>query len=298
MTAPVETERNHNATGKGELRRVIDSGEYRKYRTEIPNIVLTLGLTPYALALYVHLKRTAGGDGLCWKSTATLARETGMSSGMVSKAKESLQKHIDSLGGKSLITVTEERNPKGGKPNHTIAITDIWPENMARFASSQGEVATVSSSPLEVGTSYRELASSPHELASSPGEIRKEPIQEQTQDQGTIQEKDHQRVARADVRGSRLPDDFCLSSEMKEWAAKEVPTVDVEKALSEFKDYWRGVPGQRGRKLDWPATFRNRLRDIANRGSRFQHNGSNQRNTSMQTGPIGDYEFRPKAVIR
>ena len=30
--------------------------------------------------------------------------------------------------------------------------------------------------------------------------------------------------------------------------------------LDEFTDYWRGVPGAKGRKADWPATFRNSLR--------------------------------------
>jgi hypothetical protein len=44
-----------------------DAGDLRKYRTEIPNLVLELGLSPYALALYVHLKRTAGQDGACYK---------------------------------------------------------------------------------------------------------------------------------------------------------------------------------------------------------------------------------------
>jgi hypothetical protein len=39
----------------------------------------------------------------------------------------------------------------------------------------------------------------------------------------------------------------------------------LAEAVAEFTDYWRGVPGQRGRKLDWDATFRNRLRETAGR---------------------------------
>ena len=31
---------------------------------------------------------------------------------------------------------------------------------------------------------------------------------------------------------------------------------------TEFIDYWRGVPGQKGVKLDWPATWRNALKTI------------------------------------
>lgn len=244
--------------------RVVDHGDTKKYRTEIPNIVLTLGLSPYELALYVHLKRTAGADGVCWKSTATLARETGMSAGMVSKAKLSLQRRFLEIK-KPLITVAEEANKKGGKPNHAITITDIWPQNMSHFSNSPHEVEASPISPHEGASSYSEVASSPHEFTSSQGEIRKEPIQERTPEERTQEEKQQHATPRADTRGTRLPDDFCLNSEMREWAAKSVPHVDLSLALAEFVDYWRGVPGQRGRKLDWLGTWRNRMRELEGR---------------------------------
>lgn len=155
--------------------RVADQGDLKKYRTEIPNIVCDLGLSPYEMTLYTHLKRTAGAGGVCWKSTATLARETGMSSGMVSKAKIGLQASRPLLK-KPLINITEETNKKGGKANHAITIADIWAENMAYFASSLHEVDSPSSS-------YSEVASSPHERTSSPGEIKKELLEEGTKEE-------------------------------------------------------------------------------------------------------------------
>lgn len=145
--------------------RTVDLGDSRKYRTEIPNLVFALGLSPFELALYVHLKKTAGAEGACWKSTQTLSEETGMSAGMVSRAKEGLQSARLELGGKSLINVSEEANRNGGRPRHIITITDIWPENFAANARP--------SSP-------HERASSPHEVASSPGELKKEPGEERT----------------------------------------------------------------------------------------------------------------------
>jgi len=57
---------------------------------------------------------------------------------------------------------------------------------------------------------------------------------------------------------------------MREWASREVPAVDLKAALDEFVDYWHGVPGAKGRKLDWPATFRNRLRELKARTARFK----------------------------
>lgn len=66
-------------------------------------------------------------------------------------------------------------------------------------------------------------------------------------------------------RGARLPDDWRPSEELRKWARSECPDVDLKQAFAEFSDYWRGVPGQRGCKLDWDATFRNRIRDVAAR---------------------------------
>jgi hypothetical protein len=39
----------------------------------------------------------------------------------------------------------------------------------------------------------------------------------------------------------------------------------IDEAVAEFRDYWRARPGPNARKLDWDATFRNRLRSIASR---------------------------------
>lgn len=71
-------------------------------------------------------------------------------------------------------------------------------------------------------------------------------------------------------RGTRLPDAFTVTADMRAWAATTTPTVDVDVATAKFCDYWRAQPGQRGTKLDWIATWRNWLRrdaeDAARRG--------------------------------
>lgn len=40
----------------------------------------------------------------------------------------------------------------------------------------------------------------------------------------------------------------------------------AQRAFVEFGDYWRGVPGQKGTKTDWLATWRNRCRELDDRG--------------------------------
>lgn len=78
-------------------------------------------------------------------------------------------------------------------------------------------------------------------------------------------------------KGTRLPDDFHATAEMIEWARKETPLVGAKETAT-FIDYWRAQPGQRGVKLDWPATWRNWMRraqaDAESRAQRGQPRAS------------------------
>jgi len=71
------------------------------------------------------------------------------------------------------------------------------------------------------------------------------------------------------VRGSRIPEPFPISSNMRAWVAEKCPHVkDVDGATEEFVDYWRGVSGRHGVKADWEGTWRNRMRDLEKRTGR------------------------------
>jgi len=61
-------------------------------------------------------------------------------------------------------------------------------------------------------------------------------------------------------RGTRIPEPFMLTHDMREWAATEVPTVDVDASTRRFVDYWRAESGAKATKRDWVATWRNWLR--------------------------------------
>lgn len=252
-----------------------DHGDLRKYFAAIPNIVFTLGLNPYELALYAHFKQAAGDSGgVCWKSRATIAREAGMSAGMVTKARQALERSRSELNGASLITVQEEPSKTGGNPTCAVTITDVWPLNMAKYSTS----------PHDVATSHHDgeaLAPSPHDqrrhtvtLAPSPHDLKEKPLK-----------KNQEEVMRQ--RGTRLPDDFGLTDSIREFAAANAPHVSLESALAEFSDYWRAVPGARGRKLDWEATFRNRLRDLEARANKNGNGKYQQPNTANAGGHSG-----------
>ena len=74
-----------------------------------------------------------------------------------------------------------------------------------------------------------------------------------------------------DPKGTRLDLD-ALPDEWARWAMAhaqlqglDVPIHSVYAWWDEFRDYWVAIPGQRGRKLDWLATWRNNVRKAVDR---------------------------------
>lgn len=61
-------------------------------------------------------------------------------------------------------------------------------------------------------------------------------------------------------RGTRLPDPFLVTRDMRQWAATEVPAVDVDRATRMFVDHFRAATGRTAAKQDWTAAWRNWLR--------------------------------------
>jgi len=57
--------------------------------------------------------------------------------------------------------------------------------------------------------------------------------------------------------GSRLPDDWTLPPEWRQWAIEETPQVDPVMEAEKFRDFWHSAAGAKGRKADWFATWRN-----------------------------------------
>lgn len=55
-------------------------------------------------------------------------------------------------------------------------------------------------------------------------------------------------------RARRLPDDFPLTAEMRDWLAEKRPDLNPDLAHEEFCTYWRGSGGV---KADWLQTWRN-----------------------------------------
>lgn len=224
---------------------VTDNGDLLRYYAAIPNIVFDLGLNPYELALYGHFKRAAGnGKGAaCWKSRATIAKESGMSSGMVTKARQTLEMPRPELGGKALITVTDEPSKTGGKPTCRVLITDVWAVNMTRYSTS----------PHDGATSHHDvdpLAPSPHDvekgerrhhttLATSPHVPKEEPLKKKKEEHCA-----HARLMafHAEHIEGEIPNPGAQGAAVK-FLLKNFTPEDCEAVYAEmYSEQWRTTP--------------------------------------------------------
>jgi len=67
--------------------------------------------------------------------------------------------------------------------------------------------------------------------------------------------------SKADAVATRLPADWGPSPKEIQFCRTERPELDVEAVAATFRDYWIAMPGVKGRKTDWSATWRNWVRN-------------------------------------
>jgi hypothetical protein len=127
--------------------------------TIIPNMIDDLDLSPFAVRLYIHLKRVAGEDGECFQSGNTLSKSCKMSVGSIHNAKKEL---VDK--GLVKVEVKKSTYATGANTYHLITIVDVWAKNDTQALSPHEEGV----SPHELPPSLDETPRSPHETIKIP----------------------------------------------------------------------------------------------------------------------------------
>jgi len=117
-------------------------------------------------------------------------------------------------------------------------------------------------------------------LGATPGAGLASAVQQQQQQQHTTAPLGASDKSNASKRGTRIPDDFTITPDMERWAKDNVPDVNVHDLLGEFIDYWKGVPGSKGVKLDWVATWRNGMRKRQDWAAEKRPSGQSQQPAS------------------
>jgi len=81
----------------------------------------------------------------------------------------------------------------------------------------------------------------------------------------TITKKDSEDSTK---KGTRLLENWTLPKHWGTWAMEQGQSMDqVRCQADKFLDYWIAIPGQRGVKINWQATWRNWIRSATERGS-------------------------------
>ncbi len=75
----------------------------------------------------------------------------------------------------------------------------------------------------------------------------------------SIQGKEVSKDSEPRARGTRMKAGATIPEDWRQWAEREGAS-GIGESWVEFVDYWVGVPGQRGVKTDWFATWRNNVR--------------------------------------
>lgn len=97
------------------------------------------------------------------------------------------------------------------------------------------------------------------------------------------------KASKRNQKGSRIPNEFTVTSEMVAWASERGVRADLAVETEKFKNYWLGVAGAKGVKLDWTATWRNWILNAETWSRNHGKAGQTDRKQS-NVERLGEYE--------
>ena len=99
------------------------------------------------------------------------------------------------------------------------------------------------------------------------------------------------------TRGTRIPEPFILTAEMRAYAAERRPGLNVIEETEKFTNHFRSAPGQKGVKLNWRLTWNTwilRAEHFNNGNTRTNHIDARER--SAQRGHSQRVGFKEMAA--
>jgi hypothetical protein len=94
-------------------------------------------------------------------------------------------------------------------------------------------------------------------------------------------------------RATRIPDDFAITEEMRDWGRKRAPHVNGELETEKFVNYWKAKSGAAATKIDWERTWQNWILNAAERTP----SGPRTRDGALQPSRAGVNAPRPVAEV-
>lgn len=195
----------------------------------------------------------AGTDYSCYPSVAKLSEISELADSTVRSA----TKLLAELG---LIRVFYRHRPDGSRRSSRYQLLIDGPEtadpdaedwaNQRRIPAVDMRQESEDAPPADGGGPHRQTAVIPYK---EPSPVEASPVVP---------------GAARTARATRISEDYIPDEKMRAWFAGEGlhHVIDIKAEHARFVDYFLGCAGERGRKLDWPATWRNWMRRAADRG--------------------------------
>jgi len=193
----------------------------------------------------VALSDQSNDNGVCWPSIPQIAKRCGLDVRSVSR---SLAK-LEQMG---LI----ERDVLQGRGT-TYRLVFINQSAETPLTNCPATPDKLSSLPLtNCPEPLTNCHATPDKLSSKPSVTISN-----HQEQGKLRVSQEPPQQEKQQRGSRLPADWNPSDVDFQFCKTERPDLDPTKTADRFRDYWISQPGAKGVKLNWPATWRNWVRN-------------------------------------
>lgn len=182
-------------------------------------------------AILLVLANYADGAGVCFPGQENIAKQAACS-------ERTVRRVLDGFEERGVIARVERRRRDGSRTSDSI------------FLTAFAQPATVTACDEPTGQSVTtNRPSCPNLPATVTGPTTFEPSEDTSGEP-------RERATRLPEGWGPIPNDFL----------KAIDLIGPDRAATElekFHDYWRAVPGAKGRKLDWSATFRNWIRRAA-----------------------------------
>jgi hypothetical protein len=187
---------------------------------------------------------SANDEGKCWPSIETLMQKCSM-------GERTVQQHLAVMEAEGIV----KRDMRAGRST----VYNIDPRRLCTPAeSAPPQISHPANSAPAPATSAPIPPQNPHPTPADLAPITvKEPPKEPSK-------------KRKVARGTRLPSDWKLLGKHAKAASEIEPKwteADIRMIGDKFKDHWVAVPGQKGCKSDWEATWRNWCRNEQMRGN-------------------------------
>lgn len=212
-------------------------------------------LDPSSKFVLLAIASAADNNGVCWPSASFIQKQTGLNIKTVRATLKKLELagyliRDKRPGGSDMLTIRTVY-PKTGIPETGYTQNREYPKHATKTTKT-GYTQNREYPKTDVDPALNRVDT----LPKLGHRISKEYVNESVN-----KEKEEKEKAIAQKRGTQ----FSLEAIPDDWAkvAEELaPDIDPQKAFDDFADYWRGIPGEKGRKKDWMATWRNSLRNI------------------------------------